>query len=194
MGPDVMTYIFQMLSFKPAFSLSSSIFIKKLFSSSSLYDIIVVSSAYLRLFIFFLAILIPACDSSSLEFHMMYSAYKLNKQGVKIQPWCTPFPILNSLLFHVHFYYCFLAYLQVSQGQVRYSGILISLRVSHSLLWTTKSKALMLVNKAEVDVVFCFALFLEFPCLFYYLWFLCLFKIRLFKILLEILSSHTAEA
>ena len=24
---------------------------------------------------------------------MMYSAYKLNKQGVNIQPWCTPFPI-----------------------------------------------------------------------------------------------------
>ena len=23
----------------------------------------------------------------------MYSAYKLNKQGDNIQPWCTPFPI-----------------------------------------------------------------------------------------------------
>ena len=79
MGPDVMTYIFQMLSFKPAFSLSSSIFIKKLFSSSSLYDIIVVSSAYLRLFIFFLAILIPTCASSCTVFLIMYSAYKLNK-------------------------------------------------------------------------------------------------------------------
>jgi len=33
-----------------------------------------VASAYLRLLIFFLAILIPACASSSLAFHMMYSA------------------------------------------------------------------------------------------------------------------------
>ena len=29
---------------------------------------------------FLLAILIPACGSSSPAFHMMYSAYKLNKQ------------------------------------------------------------------------------------------------------------------
>ena len=27
---------------------------------------------------------------------MMYSAYKLNKQGDNIQPWHTPFPILNQ--------------------------------------------------------------------------------------------------
>ena len=38
------------------------------------------SSAYLRLLIFLLAILIPACASSSPAFLMMYSAY-LNKQG-----------------------------------------------------------------------------------------------------------------
>ena len=30
--------------------------------------------------------LIPACASSGLAFHMMYSAYKLNKQGDNIQP------------------------------------------------------------------------------------------------------------
>ena len=35
---------------------------------------------------FLLAILIPACASFSLAFHMMYSAYKLNKQGDNIQP------------------------------------------------------------------------------------------------------------
>ena len=45
-----------------------------------------VSSAYLRLLIFLLAILIPACASSSPVFLMMYSAYKLNKQGDNIQP------------------------------------------------------------------------------------------------------------
>ena len=46
----------------------------------------VVSSAYLRLLIFFPAILIPACASSNPAFLMMYSAYKLNKQGDNIQP------------------------------------------------------------------------------------------------------------
>ena len=54
-----------MLSFKPTFSLSSFTFIKRLFSSSSLSVIRVVASAYLRLLIFLLAILIPACASSS---------------------------------------------------------------------------------------------------------------------------------
>ena len=44
-----MTFIFWTLSFKPAFSLSSLTFIKRLFSSSLLSYIRVVSSAYLRL-------------------------------------------------------------------------------------------------------------------------------------------------
>ena len=37
-------------------------------------------TTYLRLLIFLLAVLIPSCDSSSSVYHMMYSAYKLNKQ------------------------------------------------------------------------------------------------------------------
>jgi len=41
----------------------------------------VVSSAYLRLLIFLPAILIPPCESFSLAFYMMYSAYKLNNQS-----------------------------------------------------------------------------------------------------------------
>ena len=86
LGPDTMIFVFQMLSFKPSISLSSFTFIKRLLSSSLLSAIKVVSSAFLRLLIFFLAILIPACASSSLAFHMMYSAYKLNKQGDNIQP------------------------------------------------------------------------------------------------------------
>ena len=48
MGPDAMIFIFWMLSFKPAFSLSSFTFIKRLFSSSLLSAIRVVSSVYLR--------------------------------------------------------------------------------------------------------------------------------------------------
>ena len=86
MEPDAMILVSWMLSFKPAFSLSSFTFIKMLFSSSSLSAIRVVSSAYLRLLIFLLAILIPACASSSPAFHKMYSAYKLNKHGDNIQP------------------------------------------------------------------------------------------------------------
>ena len=76
--------IFLNAEFKPAFSFSSFTFIKRLFSSSLLYVIRVVSSAYLRLLIFLPEILIPVCASSSPAFHMMYSAYKLNKQGDSI--------------------------------------------------------------------------------------------------------------
>ena len=78
MGLDAVIFVFWMLSFKPAFSLSFFTFIRRLFSSSSRSASEVVSFAYLRLLIFLLAILIPACASSSLAFHMMYSA------------WCSP--------------------------------------------------------------------------------------------------------
>ena len=70
--------------------------LKRLFSSSLLSAINVVSYAHLRLLIFLSAVLIPACDSSSPAFHLMYSACKLNKQGDSVQPGCTPFPILNQ--------------------------------------------------------------------------------------------------
>jgi len=82
--------------FKPAFSVSSFTLIKRFHSSSSFSAIRVISSTYLRLLIFLLAILIPAWDSSSPAFHMIYSAYKFNKLGNNIRPWCTLFPILNQ--------------------------------------------------------------------------------------------------
>ena len=85
MGPDAVIFAFWVLSFKLAFSLSSFNFIKRLFSSSSLSAYRrVVSSAYLRLLIFLLTILILPGDSSRPAFSMMYSAYKLNKQGDNI--------------------------------------------------------------------------------------------------------------
>ena len=95
-GTRCIIFIFWMLSFRLTFSLSSFTFIKRLLSCSSLSAIRVVSSAYLRLLIFLPAILIPACASSSWAFLMMYSAYKLNKQGDNIQPWRNPFPIWNQ--------------------------------------------------------------------------------------------------
>ena len=81
MRRDAMILVFWLLSFKPSFSLSSFTFVKRFFSSPSLSDIKVVSPAYLKLLIFLLTILIPACASSHPAFHMMYATYKLNKQG-----------------------------------------------------------------------------------------------------------------
>ena len=62
MGPDAMILVFWMLNLKPTFSLSSFTFIKRIFSSSLLSAIRVVSYAYLRLLIFLLVILIPAYE------------------------------------------------------------------------------------------------------------------------------------
>ena len=126
----------------------------KLLSSSS-------SRALLRLLIFLLEILIPACALSSLAFHMMYSAYKLNKQGDNIQPWHTPFPIWNQSIVPC-------PVLTVASGpayrflrrQVRWSGILISLRIFKFVVIHIV-KGFSIVNEAEVDV------FLVFSCFFY---------------------------
>ena len=99
MGPDAMILVSWMLNFKPTFSLSSFTFIKRLFSSSSLSAVRVVSSAYPRLLIFIPAILIPACASYSPAFCMMYSAHKLNKEVDNIRPRHVPSPIWNQSLF-----------------------------------------------------------------------------------------------
>ena len=65
---------------------------------------------------FLLAILIPACASSSLALHMMYSAYKLNKQGDRIQPCHNSylnFELVSCSMFGSN---CsFLTHIQVSQ-------------------------------------------------------------------------------
>ena len=76
MGPDVMILVFWMLSFNPAYSLFSFTFSKRLFNSSSLSAIRVVSSAYLKLLIFLPEILIPACYSSSWTFLTKWSILK----------------------------------------------------------------------------------------------------------------------
>ena len=137
-GLDAMILDFWMLSFAPAFLLSSLTFIKRLFSSSLLSAIRVVSSAYLRLLAFLPAIWIPACASSSPAFHVMYSAYKLNKHSDNMQPWCTPFPIWNQSVVPcpVLTVASWPAY-RFLRRQVRWSGIPISLRIFHSLLWST---------------------------------------------------------
>ena len=150
MGLDTMILAFWMLNFKPAFSFSSFTFIRRLFSSSSVSAMRVLH-AYLKLLIFlhiwgywyfsqqpwFQLVLHPA------QRFMMYSAYKLNKQGDNIQPLRIPFPIWNQPVVPCPVLtvaswpaYSFL------KRQVRWSGIPISLRIFHSLLWSTQSKAL----------------------------------------------------
>ena len=73
LGLDVIIPIFWMLSFKAAFLLSAFTLIKRFFGSFPLSAMRVVLSAYLRLLIFLPAILIPACNSSSLALHIVYS-------------------------------------------------------------------------------------------------------------------------
>ena len=73
------------------------------------------SFAYLRLLIFLPTILIPACALSSLAFHMMYSACKLNKQGDNIHPCGTPFYLEPVCCSMSGSNCCFLTCIQVSQ-------------------------------------------------------------------------------
>ena len=66
----------------------------------------------------------------------MYSACKLNKQGDSIQPWHTPFPIWKQSVVPcpVLTVASWPAY-KFLKRQVRWSGIPISFRIFHSLLW-----------------------------------------------------------
>ena len=140
---DAMILVFMIsVGFKPTYSFSSFTFITRLFSSSSLSAIRVVSSTYLGLLVFLTAILIPACVSSSPGFLIMHSAYKLNKQGENIQPWRTPFPIWNQSVVPcpVLTAASWPAY-RFLKRQIRWSGIPICFRIIHSLLWSTQSKA-----------------------------------------------------
>ena len=166
---------FWMLNFKPPFSLFP--FIKRLFSSSLLSAIRVVSSAYLRLLIFLLAILIPAYVSSNQAFCMMYSAYELNKQGDNIQPWCTPFTIWNQSVIPCLVQTVFLTWIQIFQeaGKVVWYSHLLKNFPQFVVIHTVKGFSI--VNEAEVDA------FLEFSCFLYdpadvgnlISYFLCLF-------------------
>ena len=140
-GADAMILVFLILSFKLALSLSSFTLIKRLFSSSSLSAISVVSSMYLSLLMGLSPILIPPCNSSSPAFLRICSTYKLNKQADSRQPCHTPFSILNqsAVPYRVLTVAFWPAY-RFLRRQVRWSGILISLRFFHSLLWSMQSR------------------------------------------------------
>ena len=105
---------FLTVEFLPTCSLSSFTFIKRFFSFSSLSAIRVVSSAYIRLLIFLLAVLIPACNSSSLAFRMICSG--LNK--VTINCLVVPFLKLEPVSCFIQVSNCcFLTHVQVSQAK-----------------------------------------------------------------------------
>ena len=93
---EAMILVFKIFSLKLAHSLSSFTLSKKLFSSSSHSAIRVLSSTYLRLLMFLLPILLPACNSSSPGFLMMCSEYRLNKHGDGRQSCRNLFSILNQ--------------------------------------------------------------------------------------------------
>ena len=151
MGPETMTLIFWMLSFKPAFSLYSFTFIRRPFSYSLFSSMRVVSSAYLRVLIFLLIVVIPPCASFILAFHMMYSSYKLNKQDDNKHPWSTPFPIWNqSIVPCVILTIASLPAYRFLRRKIRWSHISFFLILFHSLLWSTQSRAFNMVNEAEV--------------------------------------------
>ena len=92
---------------------------------------------------------------------MMYSAYKLNKQGDNIQPWCTPFLIWNQSVVPcpVLTVASWPAY-RFLRRQVRWSSIPISFRIFQFVVIHTV-KVFSIVNKAKIDV------FLKLSCFFH---------------------------
>ena len=82
---------------------------------------------------------------------MMYSAYKLNKQGDNIQLWCTSFPVLIQSFLYLRFYLLLLDLHTYFSG-ARSGGLVVPfLSEFSSLLWSTV-KGFGIVNKAEMDV------------------------------------------
>ena len=152
---------FLIYSLNLALSLSSSTLIKRLFSSSSISAIRVVSSTYLRLLMFLPPILIPACNLSTLAFLMICSVYRLNKQGDSRQPCHTPFSILNQLVVPYRVLtaaswplYRFL------RRQVRWSGVPIS-KSFPQFVMVHMVRRFNIVDETEINV------FLTFPCFSY---------------------------
>ena len=126
--------------------------------------------ALTRWLIFLPGILILAFDSSSLAFLVMYSAYKLNKQGDNIQPWHTPFPILNQSVvpYPVLTVASCPAY-RLLRRQVRWSGIFFFLRIFHGLLWSTQSNTLACCKTYLCNLIYtiCLHFFSSSPLLYF---------------------------
>jgi len=143
-GTSYQDLSFGILSFKPAFLLSSFTFIKWLFNSSSLCairvgvicisDVVDISPGNLDSSLCFIQ---PGILNDVL-------CIVVKQQSDNTQPYHTPFPILKHSVVPCKVLtvaswptYKFL------RRQVRWSGIPISLRIFHSLLCSTQLKALV---------------------------------------------------
>ena len=93
---------------------------------------------------------------------MMYSSYKLNKQGDNIQPYPTPFPIWNKAVvpYKVLTVASWLAY-RFLRKQTRWPSTPISFKNFLQFVVIHTVKGFFVVNEAEIDA------FLEFPCFLY---------------------------
>ena len=91
---------------------------------------------------------------------MMYSAYKLIKQGDNVQPWCTPFPLWNQSVVPcpVLTVASWPAY-RFLKRQVRLSWYSHLLKNFPQFIVIHTVKGFSIVSKADG--------FLEFPCFFY---------------------------
>ena len=109
---------------------------------------------------FLLPILIPAYNSSSLEFLMMCSAYRLNRVTAD-SPVVLLFQSRTTQLFIQGSNCCFLTRMQVSQetGKMVWYSHLFKSFPQFVMIHTVKGFGV--VNETEVDV------FLEFPCFLY---------------------------
>ena len=94
-------------------------------------------------------------------FHMVYYAYKLNKQSDSIQPCRTSFPSSTSVLFHkVLSVASWLAY-RFLRRQVRWPSTPISFKNFPQFVVIHTVKGFLIANEAEIDA------FVEFPCFLY---------------------------
>ena len=132
MGPDAKIWVFWMLSFKPSFSLSSFIFIKRLLFSFYHKDGVICISEVIDIS--------PGNLDSSLCFIQPWISHELNKQIDNIQRWHIPFQIWNQSV--VPYPVASWPAYRFLRRQERWSGIPVSLRILNSLVWFTQSKPL----------------------------------------------------
>ena len=153
---DAMILVLWMLSFKPAFLFFFFTFINRLFSFSLLSALKVVSSHIQSYWHFSWQSCFQLELQSSLTFHMMYSAHKLNKHGDNIQPWHTPFPIWSQFVVPcpVLTNCCFLTCIQISQEADRVFWYSQLFKSPQQLVVIYIVKGFSIVSEADVFLEF----------------------------------------
>ena len=187
MRPDAMIlgfFIYIVLS--QLFHLTFFSLIKRLFSSSLLSAISMVSFTYLKLLMFLPPTLIPACNPSSPAFLMIYSVYISNKQGDSRQPWRPPLSFLKqSVVPNRVLTVASWSTYKFLRGQVKWCDSHLFKSFAQFLMIHTV-KGFSVINETEVVV------FLEFLCFLYDPSNVdCLFWTQLGH--LEVLGSHNAK-